>query len=326
MNGKRFFYLINKDTNMIEIIPAGQSAVISERDRDHHHGSRHPDHWDLSTEMQRDLNHVRDQAEKEFIEITNQAERNSAAAAVQGARTDSKVQGSELNTQKAIDSHFEKSQRQAFSAELNLQKAIDYHYEKTQKQVSDSATATVVGFKDAAATAYQIQGQSLLDSQKNAAAVAIQNQQNTDVLASQATGNFNLSSVQAVSNFNSLTNQANVLQYNILLDSQKNAAAAAAALAACCCELKERIAASEMLAVQNAAAAAAQLAECCCEQKLMFAAQTAFVLADGQKTRDLLNDREVADLREKLTDAKARARRRTYSPVPPGTLIATDDD
>jgi hypothetical protein len=71
---------------------------------------------------------------------------------------------------------------------------------------------------------------------------------------------------------------------------------------------------------------AAQLAECCCETKLMFAAQTANILADGQKTRELINANEVADLREKLSEAKARSRRRSYIPATPGTLISTDDE
>jgi hypothetical protein len=183
----------------IELIPPGSSAVISEHrgHGDHDRHSRHPDNWDLSTEMQRDLN-----------QMTSQAERNAIAAAVASCKTDDKVSDSELNTQKAID----------------------YHFEKTQKQLSDSSTATVVGFKDAQAVAYQIQGQSLLEASKNAAALSV---------------------------------QATLNQYNILLDSQKNAAAAALAAQACCCELKEKIG------------------------------------EEGQKTRDLINAQTVQDLRDR---------------------------
>jgi len=190
----------------IEIIPAGASAVVTEKN--HEHGSRHPDNWDLSTEMQRDLNHVRTQAEKEFIEVVNQAERNEAARTVQGALTSSEIASSELNTQKAVDYGFKETMLRG-----------DTHYEKTQKQVSDSATANVASFKDAAATAYQLSGQALLDSAKNAAALSIQN----------------------TANFNALTVQATQNNYQLQLQAQTIAAAAAAQAAECCCELKEKI-------------------------------------------------------------------------------------
>jgi len=154
-----------------------------------------------------------------------------------------------------------------------------------QKQISDAATATVVGFKDAAATAYQLQGQSLLEAAKNAAALSVQSQKESDGLSGQATANFNLSSVQsetyfnasqvtATTNFNASQVQANLMQYNILLDSQKNAAAGV------------------LLATQLAATAAAQAAECCCELKEKIG-------DDGQKTRDLINSIQASDLRDR---------------------------
>ena len=61
----------------VDIIPPGASAVVTENHR--HEGNRHPDNWDLSTEMQRDLNQVRTQQKKTLSEVTNQAERNEAA-------------------------------------------------------------------------------------------------------------------------------------------------------------------------------------------------------------------------------------------------------
>ena len=183
----------------VDIIPPGASAVVTENHR--HEGNRHPDNWDLSTEMQTN-----------FSEVTNQAERNEAASVVRASLTSSQVASSELNTQKIVDESMLRA---------------DTHYEKSQKQVSDLATANVASFKDAAATAYQLSGQALLDSAKNAAAL----------------------SVQATANFNALTVQATQNQYDILLDSQKNAAAGV------------------LLATQLAAAAAAQAAECCCELK-----------------------------------------------------------
>ena len=151
-----------------------------------HRRDHHPDNWDLSTEMQRD-----------FKEVTNQAERNESARAVQGALTDSSVRDSELNTQKIVDGSSKETMLRA-----------DTHFEKAQKQISDSATSTVVGFKDAQALAYQVQGQSLLEAAKNAAAASVQ-----------ATSNFNLASVQATT-----------IGYEAQLQAQVIAAAAAAKL------------------------------------------------------------------------------------------------
>ncbi len=165
-----------------------------------------------------------------------------------------------------------------------------------QKQVSDAATATVVGFKDAAATAYQLQGQALLEAAKNAAAISVQSQRESDGLSGQATSNFNLASVQAVSNFNATQVQANLMQYNILLDSQKNAAASA------------------LLANQLAATAAAQLAECCCELREKIG-------ADGQKTRDLINSITEQNLRDRAQRAETAIAAYFTGKVPPNSPV-----
>jgi len=250
----------------IEIIPAGASAVVMEKERDY--GSKHPDSWDLSTQMQRDLNQVTGQAEKEFIELTNQGERGATASALASSLTDSKVQSSELNTQKAVDYGFRETMLRG-----------DSHSERSQKQVSDFHTDTVLGFKDAQGTAYQLQSQVILDAAKNAAALSVQSQRESDDLSNQATNNFNLSAVQATANFNAITTQANLLQYNILLDAQKNASAAV------------------LQAQQIAAAAAAKAAECCCELKTA-------ITFDGQKTRDLINSITEQNLRDRAQRAE----------------------
>jgi hypothetical protein len=205
----------------VEIIPPGASAVVTEG----HEGSKHPDRWDLSSQMRAGY----------------------TAGALASAHTN------------------EESQE---------------NFAVVQKQVSDAATATVVGFKDAAATAYQLQGQALLEAAKNAAALSVQSQKESDGLSGQAISNFNEASVQAVNNFNALNVLGNLTQYNILLDSQKNAAAAA------------------LLATQLAATAAAQAAECCCEIKTA-------IIFDGQKTRDLLNSITEQNLRDRATRAEA---------------------
>jgi hypothetical protein len=100
-------------------------------------------------------------------------------------------------------------------------------YAALQKQVSDAATATVVGFKDAQATAYQIEGRTALDAAKNVATLGLQ-----------ATTNANLLSVEASKNFYALTVDATKNASAAQLEAQKNAAAVAMQIAECCCELK----------------------------------------------------------------------------------------
>lgn len=77
-----------------------------------------------------------------------------------------------------------------------------------QKQISDSATQTVVGFKDLTSLGYQVEGRSLLEAAKNANALAVQADKNW---------------------------------FALQLQAQTIAAEAAATAAACCCELKELI-------------------------------------------------------------------------------------
>lgn len=105
-------------------------------------------------------------------------------------------------------------------------------YAGLQKQISDAATATVVGFKEAQGLAFQNLGLVQLEAAKNAAAIG----------------------VQATANFNALTVQATQNTYQLSLEAVKNAAAAAltaatdraavlAAIEKCCCEAsKERAA------------------------------------------------------------------------------------
>ena len=88
-----------------------------------------------------------------------------------------------------------------------------------QKQISDAATATVVGFKDQLATAYQVEGRALLEAAKNA----------------------NAASVQAVMFANAASVEAAKYANAQALEAQKIAAAAAMAAAECCCELKSLI-------------------------------------------------------------------------------------
>lgn len=84
----------------------------------------------------------------------------------------------------------------------------DDQFASTRKDIADVAYETLGGFKDAQATAYQIEGRQVLEAEKNRNLLAVQSDKNT---------------------------------YQLQLQAQTNAAAAAAQLAECCCELKEKI-------------------------------------------------------------------------------------
>jgi hypothetical protein len=103
-------------------------------------------------------------------------------------------------------------------------------YAALQKQVSDAATSTVVGFKDAQATAYQIEGRTALDAAKNVATLGLQ-----------ATTNANLLSVEATKNFYAITVEATKNAAAAALTAATDRAAILAAQAECCCELKALI-------------------------------------------------------------------------------------
>lgn len=71
-----------------------------------------------------------------------------------------------------------------------------------------------------------------------------------------------------------------------------------------------------MLSERLAASTDRQLAECCCELKERV-----------DSVKEDAKNREIAQLREQLTEAKLLGRRfRTFSPVPVGTLQASDED
>jgi hypothetical protein len=175
--------------------------------------------------------------------------------------------------------------RNAALAAAHTDEESQENFATQQKQISDAATSTVVGFKDAQATAYQIEGRAALDAEKNANALAVQ-----------ATSNFNLSQVQATSNFNMLTVQAEKLAAAALLDSTKNAAAAT------------------LLATQLAATAAAQLAECCCELREK-------ITKDGDETRELINASEKERMREKIARLETAYAAAFTAKVPPVTPV-----
>jgi hypothetical protein len=125
----------------------------------------------------------------------------------------------------------------------------------------------------------------LVDSAKNTAALSVQSRQETDQLSNQATGNFNLASVQSTGNFNLASVQAQTIANLASVQAVQFAMAADIS--------RQKFAYEGQLQAQTIAAAqAAKAAECCCELK-------SAILADGQKTRDLLNSITEQNLRDR---------------------------
>lgn len=81
--------------------------------------------------------------------------------------------------------------------------------------------------------------------------------------------------------------------------------------------LTEKLAAQQaLLSEKLAAQAAREAAECCCELKQEIAG-----------VKDDAKNREIAQLREQLTETKLLGRRfRTFTPIIPGSLQASDED
>lgn len=191
------------------ITPAAGQAVITSTDHEHHgHHRGHHDDKHLEELIAREQaafgRQEAENAAKGVVatkdaryDIVHEVDRAAAA----GALADCKI-GDEI-----------------CSSTQDIRKDIC----ELQKQISDSATATLVGFKDLTALSYQVEGRGLLEAAKNAAAITVQN----DKLWYQT-------NLQAATNAAAAT----------LLATQ-NQAAVLAAQAECCCELKEIAAANQ---------------------------------------------------------------------------------
>jgi hypothetical protein len=119
---------------------------------------------------------------------------------------------------KTQDAVGESTDKVLSSVRHGIEKGSD-EFSFIQKQLSDAATATVVGFKDSAALAYQVEGRALLEAAKN----------------------FNALGVQADKNWYQTNIQAQTNASAAILLATQNQAAALAFAAECCCETKELI-------------------------------------------------------------------------------------
>lgn len=274
-----------KRTNIMEstVINAnGDPRAVVLTDGRHHggHSDCHRNHLDelIAREQaafgrQDSLNAqtvMRDVKDTRF-DLSGDIGRVGAAGAVAACHTDQLVQSTSCRTDGIVAAGFGVVHDRLCDGFDKTRGAVVHASERVttelcdlQKQLSDTATATVVGFKDAQAISYQIEGRASLDAAKNAAALGLQATTNSSALSIEAVKNANALSVEATKNF-----------YALNVEISKNAAAA------------------ELRAQQIAAAAAAKAAECCCELK-------ALITADGNTTRALINTNTIEQLRAQL--------------------------
>lgn len=242
----------------IEIIPPGSSAVVTESYRkDHDHDSDRYRTHDRFAQVGRDIKDTR-------YDIVQEMTKGFAATAVGFAHTDEEMQEGFCDIKDKVGQAASAVTAAVFHGVEEAQE----NYAATQKQISDSATSTLVGFKDLTALAYQVEGRALLEAAKNASALSVQADKNAYQLQLQAQTFSAAAQLEAVRNTNALSVQADKNSAAIQLQATVNASAALAAMAECCCELKE------------------------------------LIRGDGQATRDLINAQEVGNLRDRANKAE----------------------
>jgi hypothetical protein len=203
----------------IEIIPAGSSAVVTERhhghdrrDRDYDdQGDRYRNH-DRFAEVRRD---VAEEGAKNTVATKDGKYESVLATTTSGSAGVLATKESRFDVMQGLTAGFTaQALASCHSDEENKQDFFNM-----QKQISDSVTSTFVGFKDLTALSYQVEGRSLLEAAKNASALA----------------------VQADKNWAATNLQAQVNSAASTLLATQIAAQAAKEAAECCCELKEKI-------------------------------------------------------------------------------------
>lgn len=202
----------------IEIIPQGASAVITDKRGHDHDGDRYRNH-DRFAQVERDIKDSR-------YDVVEEMTKGFTAEALASTNSD-RINSSQMNagfTAAALAScktedQIQESADKVMSDVRHSSEKNDDNFSQLQKQVSDSATSTLVGFKDQLALTYQVEGRSLLEAAKNANALAVQSDKNWASLQFQAEKNASAS----------------------VLLAQQLASDAARQAAECCCELKELI-------------------------------------------------------------------------------------
>jgi hypothetical protein len=207
----------------------------------------------LATEIKDSRYDVVDQVRNVGSAAALASAKTDANVAASGGHTNEKIAGSTLGLHDKLASGFARGADDAC---------------RIEREILGLGTNMVSGFKDAASTAYQLSGQSLLEAAKNAAALQVQ-----------ATANANLASVQQTNVFNLLSIQGEKLAAAALLDAAKNASA------------------SVLLATQNQAATEKSIAACCCATEKELARLAALTIAENDRTRQMITAGKLEDER-----------------------------
>jgi hypothetical protein len=119
-----------------EIIPPGASVVITDHGDKHQHNN-HPNRYEITKQVEDIARDSTRQKEDNFKDSTRQRE------------DDFKTQTRQLEVSATADA----------LASAHSDEESQENFAIAQKQLSDAATSSVMGFKDAAATAFQLQVQ-----------------------------------------------------------------------------------------------------------------------------------------------------------------------
>jgi hypothetical protein len=268
----------------MKVIPSGSSVVVSEKDR-HHEGSRHPDRWDLSTEMQRDFAAQASQAERNFastqvhldagftagalasgltdakvgetkFELAEVSERGARAGALASSKTDQLVDTQSAHTRERLDHSF-----------AGVHGSIGHQGERRDDQYASVSSRIDSGFAEASVLAANNANLANVQAATLSAQASVQATTYFNAGSVAAQNNASLASVQAervrselgmltATGFQSASTQAERIAAASSLEATKYADAAllraeqlasiaAAKAAECCCELKTAILASE---------------------------------------------------------------------------------
>lgn len=272
----------------IEIIPAGSSAVVTDRHGNHEDNSDRYRNHDRFAEVTRD---VKDSE----VRVTRDVKDSSTTSVrdIKDARFDITQEVNKTGTASVLatkDSRYDVVDKLSggFTAQALAACKID-------DSIGESKFSALLAFKDAAATAYQMEGRSLLEAAKNSAALSVQADKNSAGLSVQSDKNSAFLSVQADKNSSA-----------ILVQSDKNTSELRF-------QMERASSAAVLLATQIAAQAAKDAAECCCELKSL-------ITSDGNMTRALINANETQNLRDRAARAEGQLAAyfaRNVAPVTP---------
>jgi hypothetical protein len=289
----------------IEIIPAGSSAVVTDR---HDHGNR-----------DRDRNY-RDNHDVELMHAIKEAEADlERSAGRHFAGTLENIKDAEAQLERSFGDKFGNVSRDVKDAEGRVTRDVKDSEVRVTRDVKDAQYDGVLATKDARHDGI------IATTTAGSAGVLATKESRFDVMQGLSSGftaqakanchsdeenkkdffftqkQISDSAYATQGGFKDLTSLNYQIEGRALLEAAKNAAALAVQAdknwAATNLQAQVNHAASTLLATQIAAQSAKEAAECCCELKEKIG-------EDGQKTRDLINSIQMQDLRDRATKSE----------------------